>query len=176
MTHLKIALDWTANTNHTGFFVAQDKGYYKDLNLDVSIITPETDDYATTPAKKVELGDVDFAICPLESVLSYKTKKTPFNLVAIAALLQDDLSAICTLATSDIETPKDLDGKLYASYKARYEDGIVREMLKNDGGKGTLKISKNTCKMSITPSSLVHTEINYYINRKKRSMITQKLD
>lgn len=35
-----LILDWTPNTNHTGFYVAQEKGYYKDLGLDVEIIQP----------------------------------------------------------------------------------------------------------------------------------------
>lgn len=140
MEKIKIALDWTANTNHTGFFTAQALGFYEENGLEVSIITPEMDDYATTPAKKVELGAVDFALCPFESVISYRTKTKPFNGVAIAALLREDLSAIACLKDSGITSPKDLDGKIYASYQARYEDEIVREMVKNDGGKGKLEI------------------------------------
>ena len=58
-------------------------------------------------------------------------------MVAIATILQDDLSAIVTLSDSDIARPKALDGKIYSSYKARYEDQIVREMMKNDGDKDT---------------------------------------
>ena len=140
MKHIKLALDWTANTNHTGFFTANALNFYDDYNLEVSLISPESDDYATTPAKKVELGEVDFALCPFESVISYRTKKNPFDGVAVAALLREDLSAIACLKTSGIETPKELDGKVYASYQARYEDEIVRQMIKNDGGRGTLDI------------------------------------
>lgn len=140
MKKIRIALDWTANTNHTGFFVAKAKGFYKDLNIDVEIITPNIDDYTTTPAKKVELEEVDFALCPFESVISYRTKKKSFPAVAVAALLREDLSAIACLKDLGIASPKDLDGKTYASYQARYEDEIVRQMVKNDGGNGNLKI------------------------------------
>ncbi|HEA20973.1 hypothetical protein LCGC14_2118050 [marine sediment metagenome] len=140
MEQIKIALDWTANTNHTGFFTANALNFYSDYGLEVTLITPESDDYAKTPAKKVELGEVDFALCPFESVISYRTKKNPFDGVAVAALLREDLSAIACLKTSGIGTPKELDGKVYASYQARYEDEIVRQMIKNDGGMGTLDI------------------------------------
>lgn len=140
MKKLKIALDWTANTNHTGFYVAQQKGFYEEMGLDLEILTPALDNYATTPAKKVELGEVDFALCPLESVISYRTKKKPFDAVALAALFQEDISAIATLADKNIQGPKDLDGLIYASYKARYEDEMVRQMIKNDGGKGNIEI------------------------------------
>ena len=137
VNELKIALDWTPNVNHVGFFVAQEKGFYEEEEVDLTIISPLTDDYALTPAKKLELGQVDFALCPTESLISFRTKESPFSMVAIATILQDDLSAIVTLSDSDIARPMALDGKIYSSYKARYEDQIVREMMKNDGGRRT---------------------------------------
>lgn len=140
MNKLRIALDWTPNINHIGFFVAQEKGFYKKYDLDVEIIDTSFDNYAVTPAKKVELGIVDFALCPMESVISYRTKSKPFPMIAVAALLQDDLSAISVKANGSVLSPKDLDGKVYSSYNARYEDSIVREMIKNDGGEGKLEI------------------------------------
>ena len=79
MKKIKIALDWTANTNHTGFFVAKEKGFYKELNLDVELLTPDMDDYSVTPAKKVELGEADFALCPFESIVSYQDQGEGFR-------------------------------------------------------------------------------------------------
>lgn len=140
MKKFTIALDWTANTNHTGFYAAKAKGFYKELGLDVTIITPDMDNYSVTPAKKVELGQADMALCPFESIVSYRTKATPFDAVAIATIFQEDISAIASLASNGINRPADLDGKLYASYKARYEDEIVRQMIKNDGGRGNFTI------------------------------------
>ncbi|NRB51307.1 MAG: ABC transporter substrate-binding protein [Saprospiraceae bacterium] len=140
MEKLKLALDWTPNINHIGFFVAKEKGFYEELGLEVFIADPSLDNYGVTPAKKVELGLVDFALCPTESIISYRTKDTPFDLIAIAAILQEDLSAIVVKGDSGINSPKDLDHKTYSSYRARYEDGIVKEMIRNDGGKGELNI------------------------------------
>lgn len=140
MDLLKLALDWTPNVNHIGFFVALEKGFYRELGVEVEISDPSDDNYAITPAKKVELGKADFALCPTESILSYRTKTKAFDLKAIAAILQEDLSAIVVKKDSAIQTPKNLDGKTYSSYKARYEDGIVKAMIKNDGGKGDLNI------------------------------------
>ncbi|UII74533.1 ABC transporter substrate-binding protein [Flagellimonas sp. HMM57] len=140
MDKLKIVLDWTANTNHTGFYVAQERGFYHGHGIDLEINTPEADDYSKTPAKKVELGEADLALCPFESVLSYNTKKERFDAVAIATIFREDISAITVLQESKINTPKDLDGKVYASYKARYEDEIVKQMIRNDGGMGDIKI------------------------------------
>ncbi len=138
MQKLRLALDWTPNINHIGFFVAEDQGFYRDEGLEVEISDPSIDNYAVTPAKKLETGAADVAVCPTESLISYRTKATPFPIVAIAALLQKDLSAIAVRENSPIRTPKELDGKTYASYHARYEDDIVREMIRNDGGTGEL--------------------------------------
>ena len=33
-----VILDYVANTNHTGMYVALDQGYYKEAGLDVEII------------------------------------------------------------------------------------------------------------------------------------------
>lgn len=140
MECIRVALDWTFNTNHSGFIVAEALGLYRAAGLSPQWITPDQDNYTLTPAKRLELGLADIALCPMESVISYRTKSRPFPIVAVAALLQEDTSAIVTRERPDIQRPRDLDGKVYASYRARYEDHIVRQMVINDGGKGDLRI------------------------------------
>lgn len=139
MNTIKLALDWRPNTNHTGFFVAQHLGYYDDVGLRVDIISTEVDNYQQTPAKKLELGMVDFALCPMESLLSYRTKSNPLSALAIGTVFQEDISALCTLKSGGLNSPAALDHKIYASYNARYEDRMVAQMVRNDGGKGAIK-------------------------------------
>ncbi len=137
---IRLALDWTPNTIHTGFYVAAYKGFYDEMGLDVEFVLPDSDDYAVSPAKKVELNLADLAIVPSESVISFQIKATPVPLIAIATVLAKDASAIVTLRRSGIEYPGQLDGKTYASYKARFEDHIVRQLIRNDGGQGELNV------------------------------------
>ena len=136
MQTLSIALDWTPNTNHIGIFVAQQLGFYKELGLEVAVVHPLADNYQVSPGKKLELDEVDFSIAPFETVISLNNKPNKVHAVAIFALLQEDLSCIVSLESAEIKRMKDLDGKIYASYKARYEDLIVKEMIKADGGVG----------------------------------------
>lgn len=138
--HIRLALDCTPNTIHTGFYVAAHKGYFDDLGLEVEFISPETDDYSVSPAKKVAKGLAEIAIAPSESAISFQTKKNPVPLIAVATILARDASGIATLHQSGIERPAQLDGKVYASYKARFEDQIIRELIKNDGGQGNLEL------------------------------------
>ena len=37
---VKLALDWYPNSNHLGLYIAQNKGYFADENLDVELYTP----------------------------------------------------------------------------------------------------------------------------------------
>ncbi len=140
MTTLKIALDWTPNINHIGILVAIKMGLYKENGIDVEILNPLADNYDITPGKKLELGIADFAIAPFETVISLNNKENKVDAIAVFAILQEDISSIVSLKSANLDSPKLLDGKTYASYKARYEDKIVRELVINDGGSGTFKI------------------------------------
>lgn len=141
MKTLKIALDWTPNINHVGLFIAKELGFYKDHDIDLDIVNPMDDNYSLTPGKKLELDVADFAIAPFETVISLNNKYNVVDAVAVYTVLQEDLSSIASLKSSNLRLPKDLDGKVYASYKARYEDHIVKEMIKNNGGTGHIKIT-----------------------------------
>ena len=138
---INLALDWTPNTLHAGYFIAEAEGYFKDDQLDVEFITPEDDNYATTPAKKVADKQVHIAVAPSESVISFNTLPDTIPLVAVAAVLQGDASAIITRSDSGITRPAHLDGKTFASYRARFEDDIVRQLVRNDGGQGNFTVS-----------------------------------
>lgn len=141
MTTLKIALDWTPNINHIGFFIAQELGFYKENGIQLKILNPLDDHYTLTPGKKLELDIADFAIAPFETVISLNNKKNKVDAIAIFTLLQEDISSIASLKSNNLTSPKLLDDKIYASYKARYEDKIVKELVKNDGGTGNIKIT-----------------------------------
>jgi ABC-type nitrate/sulfonate/bicarbonate transport system substrate-binding protein len=133
---IRLVLDWTPNSIHTGFYVALANGAYAQAGLDVQISTPEDDEYRTTPAGRLAAGTVDLAIMPSESVISYHANDPDSDFVAVAAVLARDASAIVTLNTSGIDQPCQLDGRVYASYSARFEDAIVQQMIRNDGGTG----------------------------------------
>uniref|UniRef100_A0A0G4HQJ1 Thiamine pyrimidine synthase n=1 Tax=Chromera velia CCMP2878 TaxID=1169474 RepID=A0A0G4HQJ1_9ALVE len=140
---IRVALDWTPNTNHIGFFIAKHKGWFKDAGLDVQFVLPDQKDVQgaeLTPARKVPAGFAEFAVTPSESAISFHTSEPDKpRLVAVAALLQKSTSSICVTEKSGIERPKQLDGRKYASYVGRFEMAIVRQMVINDGGKGDVE-------------------------------------
>ncbi|KAG0615277.1 hypothetical protein M758_5G028300 [Ceratodon purpureus] len=136
LEHVTVALDWTPNTNHVGFYIAQALGMYSEQGLAVTFVSPHSDNYEITPASRVAAGEATFGLGPSETLFSYHSLSERPNLIAVATILQQDLSSIATLKQSGIERPQQLDGKRYASYGARYEGRIVQKMIQNDGGKG----------------------------------------
>ena len=57
-TDVTVILDYVANTNHTGMYVALDKGYYEEAGLNVNIVEPTEGATATL----VAVGKGDFGI------------------------------------------------------------------------------------------------------------------
>ena len=60
MTDITLVLDWTPNTNHTGFYVALSEGYYKDAGLNVSIVQPPEDGATSMVASGQAQFGIDF--------------------------------------------------------------------------------------------------------------------
>jgi len=121
---IRLALDWSPNTIHSGVFCAVQKGYFKDEGLDCKIKIPNKTDAQEnlTPARKVALGHCTFGISTSEAAASFATtEQSTARLVAIAALLQGSTSRICCLPQSGINSPKDLDGRIYATHDGRFE-------------------------------------------------------
>lgn len=154
-TTVKLALGWTPDTIHGPILVALSKGFFEEETIDLNIINPLDDNYAKTPAKRVLTGEADIAVCPSESVVAYAQRDsrsgTPASdtLTAFFALLDRDGSTIYCNAASSISRPRDLAGKIYGSYNARYEDAIIQAMVTRDGGLAPMKISRMIPKLSL---------------------------
>jgi hypothetical protein len=90
-TPVRIALDWTPNTNHGGLALAIQRGWFADAGLDVELLSPHADGYKATPASRLASGEAHFACAPSETVISWATwpgGDKP-RIKAVATLLQD---------------------------------------------------------------------------------------
>ena len=134
LQQVSIALDWTPNTNHTGLFVAQAQGWYKDQGIDLTIL-PYAD--GTSPEQLVTTGKADFAVSFEEAVVAGAVTGQP--LVSVGAIIQHDTSVLATLKSSGLTRPRDLDGKKYAGFGTTYEEPTLQTMIKKDGGAGNFQ-------------------------------------
>ena len=130
---VRLALDWTPNTNHTGFFVARHNGWYGSAGITLQILpysgqTPET----LLGVHQAECG-VSFQDALTFAVAAGVDAKS------VMAILQRTASKIAVLDSSAIRRPKDLDGKRYGSFGYPNEVPTVRYVIQHDGGKGEFK-------------------------------------
>lgn len=130
---ITVALDYTVNTNHTGLFVALDKGYFAKAGLDVRIVPFNT----TDPITLVNAGRADFAFSYQQSILTAQAAGQ--HVVSVMALYQRSLNCLAVKASGDLARPRDLDGKVYGGYGTALEAAEVKSVITADGGKGTVK-------------------------------------
>lgn len=126
---LTFALDWVPNTNHTGIYVALQKGWYKDAGIDLQLL-PYAD--GAIPDVLVGEGKADLGISGEDGVATYHAAGQP--VVSLAAIIQHNTSGFAFLKDSGIKRPRDLAGKRYAGFGAAYEEPVIAAMIRNDGG------------------------------------------
>lgn len=124
-----VVLDYVPNTNHTGMYVALDKGYYKEAGMDVEIIEPT--DGATATLIAQQKGT--FGISYQEDVTIALTAEDPLPIKAIAAIIQHNTSGFVSLADSGIESPADFEGKTYAGWGGPGESAVLEACMTQQG-------------------------------------------
>lgn len=124
-----VILDYVANTNHTGMYVAKDKGYYEEEGLDVEIIEPTEGATATL----VSVGKGDFGISYQEDVTIALASQDPLPIKAIATIVQHNTSGFAVYGESDIQSPKDFEGKTYAGWGGPGEEAVLNAVMTKEG-------------------------------------------
>jgi ABC-type nitrate/sulfonate/bicarbonate transport system substrate-binding protein len=132
---IKLQLDWTPNTNHIGIYLALAKGWYEEANLTVDVL-PFVD---ASPDTLVANGNADIGISFPASVIY--SRAAGLNLVSVAAILQSNPTELAVLASSDIQSPKDFDGKTYAGFGLPYEEPQIRTVVVQNGGTGDFEVA-----------------------------------
>lgn len=126
---VKVILDWTPNTNHTGIYVAKEKGYFKELGLDVEIIQPSEG----SSLQLVSAGKGDFAITYQEDLTYARTSDSPMPVKAIATIIQHNTSGFASPKEKNIKTVKDFEGKVYGGFGGPSEKAILQAVMEKAG-------------------------------------------
>jgi ABC-type nitrate/sulfonate/bicarbonate transport system substrate-binding protein len=130
---IRLALDWTPNTNHTGFFVAQHEGWYADAGITLRIL-PYT---GTAPDTLVGAHQAECGIT-FQDTLTFAVA-TGIKETSVMAILQRTASQIAVLESSSIQRPRDLDGRTYGGFGYPNEVPTIKFVIQHDGGKGDFK-------------------------------------
>ena len=127
LEEVSIALDWTPNTNHTGIFVAIDRGYFAEAGLDVSVLQPGP----TGSIQLVASGHADFGVSMQEYVTMARAQGIP--VVSIAAVLPHNTSGFAAPADRGISSPADFAGKRYPGWGSALEEVMIRTVMEMYG-------------------------------------------
>ncbi len=123
-----LMLDWVPNTNHTGIFVAQAKGFFDDAGLDIEIIQPGE----VFAEQAVVGGAADFGISFQEQVTLARADDVP--IVSIAAIIQHNTSGFASRAELAVGMPSDWEGLRYGSFGNPFEEPTLRVLMECANG------------------------------------------
>ena len=127
---ITFVLDWTPNTNHTGLYVAQEKGYFEDEGLEVEIVQPPEDGADALVAS----GKAQFGISFQDTMAPGVVGEDELPTTAVAAVVQHNTSGIISRKGEGMDTPKGLEGKKYATWDAPIEKAMMENVVEADGG------------------------------------------
>ncbi len=127
---ITIVLDWTPNTNHTGIFVAEANGYFKDAGLNVEIVQPPEDGATALVAS----GKAQFGVSFQDTLAPAFIGDDAIPVTAVAAVIQHNTSGIISRKGEGMDTPKGLEGKKYATWDLDVEKETIRDVMQADGG------------------------------------------
>jgi ABC-type nitrate/sulfonate/bicarbonate transport system substrate-binding protein len=119
-----LSLDWVPNTNHTGFYVALDKGWYEEEGIDLEIQIPSD---PAAALKQVAAGNTEFGVSFQEEVTI--ARSNDIDVVSIAAIIQHNTSAFAALEESGIETVAGFENQTYGSYGLPIERPILEGLM-----------------------------------------------
>lgn len=103
---IKLTMNWTADSAHLGFAIAQKNGYYADEGLEVEL---EEGRGSSVAAQLVATGQSDLGYADAGATLNVASKGAPIKI--ISTIWKSGQFGIQFLDSSGIKTPKDLAGK-----------------------------------------------------------------
>lgn len=139
--NVTLQLKWVADAQFGGYYVAKDKGFYKEAGLDVTIKPGGPD---VNPEQVLAGGGADVVIDWMPSALATREKGSP--VVNIAQPFKRSGMELTCRADSGIKTPKDFPGRTLGVWFSGNEYPFLAWMaklgIKTDGSAGGVKVLK----------------------------------
>ena len=130
LTKITFVLDWTPNTNHTGLYIAQELGYFKEAGLEVEIVQPPEDGAEVLVAS----GKAQFGVSFQDSLAPAFTEGNALPITAVASMIQHNTSGIISRKGEGMDTPKGMEGHNYATWNGAIELATLKSVVEADGG------------------------------------------
>ena len=125
---MTVLLDWFVNPDHGPLIVAEELGYFDEVNLDVEIIAPAD---PSAPPRLVAAGQGDLAVSYQPQLHLQVAEGLP--LVRVGTLVASPLNCLLVLEDGPIKTPGDLAGKSVGFSVAGVEEAVLGAVLNKYG-------------------------------------------
>jgi putative hydroxymethylpyrimidine transport system substrate-binding protein len=122
--NMTVLLDWFINPDHAPLFVALERGYFRDVGLEVSFKAPAD---PNDPPKLVAAGKADIAISYQPQLHLQAAAGLP--LTRIGTLVATPLMSLVVLRDGPIRSIADLKGKKIGFSVGGLEDAVLKAML-----------------------------------------------
>ena len=107
---------WVPQAQFAGYYVAYEKGFYRERHLDVKILRGGPD---FPPSELLKTGQVDFGTMFLTTGIANRAKG--FKLINIAQIVQRSALMLVAKKSSGITAPEDLQGKKVGLWGAEFQ-------------------------------------------------------
>ncbi len=123
-----LVLDWFPNTNHSGLYIAREKGWFAEAGVEVEIQQPSD---PSASIKLVGAGQAEVGISYQPAVEIARAQDVP--VVSVAALLQHNTAAYAAKEGRNITRPKEFEGKRFGTSGLAQIEPTLRTVMQCDG-------------------------------------------
>ncbi len=121
-------LDWYVNPDHAGVYSALDRGFFRQVGLDVR---PQVPSDPSAPIKEVAAGRADLAVSYEPEVLVAQDKG--LEVQAVGAIVNQPLTSLISLPKAGIASAADLQGKTVGTAGIPYQSDYLDTILQTAG-------------------------------------------
>jgi polar amino acid transport system substrate-binding protein len=119
-------LDWLNQFQFAGYYMAKEKGFYNEVNLDVNIIEYSNNNIT----KKVIENESTYGIGKSSLIVD---KFEGNNIILLSSIFQNSPLVLISLANSNIKTPKDLINKKVMITGDAKQSASIESMIASQG-------------------------------------------
>ncbi|MDX5362456.1 MAG: ABC transporter substrate-binding protein [Alphaproteobacteria bacterium] len=125
---MTVLLDWFVNPDHAPLIVAEQRGYFAEEGLDVTLIEPAD---PNDPPKLLAAGQGDVAVSYQPQLHIFADRGLP--VVRIGTLVATPLTSLVALKDGPVQAVTDLKGKKVGFSVGGFEDAVLGAMLETHG-------------------------------------------
>ena len=130
LTPVSFVLDYSPNVNHTGIYVAIQKGWFAEEGIEVEIV-PVPDDGSDA---LIGSGGANMGVSYQDYIANSLASANPMPYTAIAAIVQHNTSGIMSRAEDGITSAKGMENHIYATWNMPIEQATIKQIVEADGG------------------------------------------